>query len=325
VRFVVYGAGAVGGVVGARLFQAGHDVTLVARGEHAQAIARSGLRLESPDGVESLPIPVVESQALSGLGSPSVVLLAVKSQDTAHAIRDLAAAGAAEAVVCLQNGVDNERVALRCFDHVYGICVMLPAAHLEPGVVTSHASPVAGILDIGRYPEGIDERAVGIAAALTGATFISEPRADIMRWKYRKLVMNLGNAVQALCGRVAEGDAILELVNQEAMRCFEAAGINPVTVDEDRVRRADHIQRRPVHGRPRTGGSSYQSLERAQGTIETDYLNGEICLLGRTYGVPTPANAVVQRLANRAAAEHWEPGRMTAAELLEAVTGEGPV
>jgi 2-dehydropantoate 2-reductase len=325
VRFVVYGAGAVGGVVGARLFQAGHDVTLVARGEHAQAIKRSGLRLESPDGVEALPIPVVDSQALRDLSPPAIVLLAVKSQDTAAAVRDLEGAGLAEAVVCLQNGVDNERVALRSFDRVYGICVMLPAAHIEPGVVTSHASPVAGILDIGRYPDGIDERAVAVAAALTGATFISEPRADIMRWKYRKLVMNLGNAVQALCGRVEEGDTVLELVNQEAMRCFEAAGIEPVTVEEDEARRADHIKRRPVAGRPRTGGSSYQSLARGQGTIETDYLNGEICLLGRTYGVATPANAVVQRLANRAAAERWEPGRMTAAELLDAVTGERAV
>ena len=109
-------------------------------------------------------------------------------------------------------------------------------------------------------------------------------------------------------------------MNDEATRCFEAAGIEPVTEEEDRARRADHIKRRPVHGRPRTGGSSYQSLERGQGTIETDYLNGEICLLGRTYGVPTPANAVVQRLANRAAAERWKPGRMTPGELLDAVT-----
>jgi 2-dehydropantoate 2-reductase len=202
---------------------------------------------------------------------------------------------------------------------------MLPAAHLEPGVVTAHASPVTGILDIGRYPAGIDDRAREIATALAGATFISEARSDIMRWKYRKLVMNLGNAVQALCGRIEEGDAVMSLVEQEAARCFDAAGIDLVSVEEDRARRADHIRRLPVPGRPRTGGSSYQSLERGQGTIETDYLNGEICLLGRLHGVPTPANSVVQRLANRAAAERWKPGRMTPAELLEAVTGEAHV
>lgn len=324
-RFLVYGAGAVGGVVGARLFQAGYDVTLVARGEHARAIKQSGLRLESPDAVEALPVPVVDTDSLGQFAGSATVLLAVKSQDTAAAVRDLAAAGLAEAVVCMQNGVDNERTALRSFDDVYGICVMLPAAHFEAGVVTAHASPITGILDVGRYPTGVDERAAEIAVALTAATFISQARADIMRWKYRKLVMNLGNAVQALCGQVEHGDVVVGLVEQEAMRCFEAAAINPVTVEDDRERRADHIQRLPVQGRPRTGGSSYQSLERQQGTIETDYLNGEICLLGRTYGVPTPANAAVQRLANRAAAERWAPGRMTAAELLDAVAGGGAV
>jgi 2-dehydropantoate 2-reductase len=319
VRFLVYGAGAVGGVVGARLHQAGHDVTLVARGEHARVMRESGLRLESPTGTETLPVPVLAPDRLSEFPGRAIVLLAVKSQDTAPALRDLSAAGVVDALVCLQNGVDNERMALRTFDDVYGVCVMLPAAHQEPGVVTTHASPITGILDLGRYPSGLDQRAVDLAAVLGDATFLSEPRADIMRWKYRKLVMNLGNAVQALCGRVGDDDPVVQRLEREAAACFEAAGVDVLSEAEDRARRADHIQRRPVAGRPRSGGSSYQSLERGQGTIETDYLNGEICLLGRRYGVPTPANAAVQRLANQAARERWAPGRLEAAELAAAV------
>lgn len=321
----MYGAGAIGGVVGARLFQAGYDVTLVARGAHATAIRETGLRLESPEGLEVVPIPVVDtgvevdSASSRDYAAGAVVLLAVKSQDTAAALRDLTAHGRAEAVGCLQNGVENERVALRTHDHVYGICVMCPASHLEPGTVTAHASPVTGILDIGCYPDGIDARATEIATALTSATFLSEPRADIMRWKHRKLVMNLGNAVQALCGQVEEDDVVLALIEQEALSCFEAAGIDVATAEEDRARRSDHIRRLPVPGRPRTGGSSYQSLERRQGTIETDYLNGEICLLGRTYGVATPANAVVQRLANETACARRSPGWLSAPELLAAI------
>lgn len=294
-------------------------MTLVARGEHARAIRDHGLRLESPAGVDVLPIPVLESAALIEYPGPAVVLLSVKSQDTAGALRDVAAAGIAEAVVCLQNGVDNERTALRTFDDVYGACVMLPAAHQEPGVVTAHAAPVTGILDLGRYPSGVDEQALAIADALTEATFLCEPRVDIMRWKYRKLVMNLGNAVQALCGQVEDDDPVIERIEQESTACFQAAGIDVVTVEEDRARRAAHIQRRPVAGRPRSGGSSYQSLERGQGTIEADYLNGEICLLGRRYGVPTPANAAVQRLANQAARERWAPGRMSPSQLADVV------
>src|SRR5207302_10080301 len=102
-------------------------------------------------------------------------------------------------VVCLQNGVDNERAALRVFPHVYGICVMCPTGHLEPGVVQAYSTPVTGILDIGRYPSGSDEIAEALAGALRASTFVSEARADIMRWKYAKLLMNLGNAVQATC------------------------------------------------------------------------------------------------------------------------------
>ncbi len=287
----MYGAGAVGGVVGARLFQAGYDVGLVARGAHAAAIRERGLRLESPEGAETRPIPGVDTAAAGAYAEGAVVLLAVKSQDTADALRELGRVSPPDAVVCVQNGVDNERAALRGHDDVYGICVMCPASHLEPGAVTAHASPVTGILDIGRYPAGTGDRAAEIAAALTSATFMSEPRADIMRWKYRKLVMNLGNAVQALCGQVEQDSVVLSLVEGEALACFEAVGIDVATVEEDRARRADHIRRLPVAGRPRTGGSSYQSLERRQGTIETDYLNGEICLLGRMSGVPTPANA----------------------------------
>ncbi len=317
-RFLVYGAGAVGGVVGARLFQAGHDVTLLARGEHAAAIRADGLRLESPDEHVTLPVPVIEALP-ERWPAPTVVLLAVKSQHTRDAVDAISRVGPPAAVCCLQNGVDNERVALRSLAEVYGICVMLPAEHLQPGVVTAHSTPTTGMLDIGRYPTGVDSIAVDVASALSSATFVSEPRADIMRWKYRKLVMNLGNAVQALCGSIESRDTVIDRLETEATACFEAAGIEVASVEEDRARRADHLRIRPVEGRPRAGGSSYQSLERRTGSIEADYLNGEICLLGRLYDVPTPANAVVQRLANEAARLRRPPGWLSESDLLAAL------
>ena len=58
VRFVVYGAGAVGGVIGARLFQHGHEVALIARGPHREAIARAWPAHQSPVEDVTLPIPV---------------------------------------------------------------------------------------------------------------------------------------------------------------------------------------------------------------------------------------------------------------------------
>src|SRR5690606_18048315 len=78
--------------------------------------------------------------------------------------------------------------------------VVCPASHLEPGVVAAHSAPVTGILDLGRYPSSVDDTARALATALQGATFSSEAVPDIMRWKYRKLIVNLGNAVDAVCG-----------------------------------------------------------------------------------------------------------------------------
>jgi 2-dehydropantoate 2-reductase len=70
-----------------------------------------------------------------------------------------------------------------------------------------------------------------------------------------------------------------------------------------------------VAGRPRGGGSSWQSLMRGTGTVEADQLNGEIVLLGRLHGVPAPANDLVRRLVNRAARDRTPPGSLTPAEL----------
>ena len=74
------------------------------------------------------------------------------------------------------------------------------------------------------------------------------------------------------------------------------------------MRRGDLLSLARVGGARRGGGSSWQSLARGLGSIETDYLNGEIVLLGRLHGVPTPANALVQRLADQAARQKARPG-----------------
>ena len=154
-RFVVYGAGAIGGVIGGRLFEHGHDVVLIARGEHARAMRDRGLRLEDPDGSVTLAVPVVEHPSELDLGPDDVVVLAMKTQDTQAALDALdRAAGPPGAVACAQNGVANERMALRRHERVYAICVMCPATHLEPGVVVAGSSPVSGILDLGRLPGG---------------------------------------------------------------------------------------------------------------------------------------------------------------------------
>jgi 2-dehydropantoate 2-reductase len=323
VRVVVLGAGGIGGSIGARLHQAGYDVALIARGAHGEAIREHGLTLETPEERVTLRIPAYAHPREVTWREDDVVVLAAKSQDTEEAARDLYAAAGRIPVVSAQNGVANERTLARWFDEVHGMCVMMPTAHLEPGVVQAHSVAATGILDLGSFPDGTDEVDESVAAALRAARFECVARPDIMRWKYRKLVNNLGNAVQALCGRVLDAEEArdaLDLLTGEAEAVFAAAGIDPVTDQEDDVRRGDHLQLRPIGDQPRAGGSTWQSLTRGSG-VETDFLNGEIALLGRLHGVPTPANERIQALMADAADRRRAPGALGVADLLTALSG----
>jgi 2-dehydropantoate 2-reductase len=312
VRYIVYGAGGIGSVVGGRLFEHGHDVVLIARPAHAEAIAAGGLRIESADGTVAVPVPVVTQPSELTITVTDVVMLAMKSQGTVDAVRTLAGLAPSETpVVSLQNGVANEAIALRRFANVYGICVMCPASYLEPGVVQAFASPTSGVLDIGRFPEGLDDVAVEVAASLASATFSSRAVPDIMRWKYTKLLMNLGNSIQAVGAPGEWLGQVWKQSQEEGEACLRAAGIPFASWEEDRERRGDLTRSREIPGRDRGGGSSWQSLARGTGDIEADYLNGEIVLLGRLHGVGTPVNSLLQRLANDAARRQDPPGQVT--------------
>jgi 2-dehydropantoate 2-reductase len=139
-----------------------------------------------------------------------------------------------------------------------------------------------------------------------------------MGWKHQKLLSNLGNAIEAAAGPEARGGDLHERARAEALACYAAAGVVLPTREEEAERRAALSSVRPVAGEQRRGGSSWQSLARGAGSIEADWLNGEIALLGRLHGVPTPVNSGLQRVANRLAREQREPGSLT----LEALAAE---
>jgi 2-dehydropantoate 2-reductase len=142
-----------------------------------------------------------------------------------------------------------------------------------------------------------------------------------MRKKYTKLLMNLGNAFQAACGDVDGGD-ILTRARAEGVGCYQAAQIDFASEEEDRARRGGLMNMKPIAGQRRGGGSSWQSLARGRTTIEADYLNGEVVLLGALRGVPTPVNRVLQRVANRMAAARLAPGSMSVSDLAVEIAAE---
>lgn len=316
-RYIIYGAGAVGGTIGARLFQSGRDVVVIARGDHGRAIAANGLNFGTPEGWHVLRIPVVDHPAKLTFGNDDVVVLALKSQDTNVALDALETLASPELpIVCAQNGVENERRALRRFANVYGMCVMMAGVHLEPGIVHVHNTPQSGVCDIGRYPRGIDARAEVIAADFRDSSIHSDASDDIMARKYAKLLTNLTNGLEAASGRAALRSSLAERARAEASTVFAAAGIVATRASDARW---DGMSFEAVAGVERIGGSTMQSVARGLPTLETDDLNGEIVLLGRLHGVPTPVNQMLQRLAIRMIAERIAPAGIPLADLEHSV------
>jgi 2-dehydropantoate 2-reductase len=221
------------------------------------------------------------------------------------------------------NGVASEAIALRWFARVIGVCVWMPAVMSAPGEVVVRCGPVRALLHGSRYPaelaDGADAELLETLAGRWGDAAIEVPRPpDVMPWKYRKLLGNMGNAVQALLGE-GNGAEIVQLVCEEALQVYAAAGVVMNSEAEEAACRA-RLVIREVPGAPeQMGGSTWQSLRRGVGTVETDYLNGEIVAMAHRLGRRAPVNAVLTRLLREAAAQGTEPGSMTATDLLELV------
>ncbi|QES47575.1 2-dehydropantoate 2-reductase [Streptomyces venezuelae] len=322
-RYIIIGAGAVGATLGGRLAESGHEVVLVARGAHADALRADGLRLTTAEGTRVHRLPVVTGPAeLGELRADDVLFLGVKTQDALAALdswSDAEVAGGGTAaqrlpVFCLQNGVEGERLALRRFARVYGVCVWLPSTYLQPGTVSALCAPLTGILHLGRAAGGTDPLAGRVAGDLATSGFEAPVVEDVMRWKYAKLLGNLGNAIQAATGPEPDPAkaALLLRAIREAKAAYAAAGIAYATEAEQAAARDGKVNQPPDGVR---GGSSWQSLRRGTGSVEADYLNGEISLLGRLHGVPTPVNEVLRHTANILAREGLPPGAMSIADL----------
>lgn len=314
-RYFIIGAGAVGGLIGARLHLAGHGVIMTARGAHLEAMRRDGLTIRTPKGKEVVRVPVAEHLSDLSIGAEDVVILGLKTQDAALILDDLAAVAHPQAaIVCAQNGVEGERLALRRFDHVYGIYVYCNAVMVDPGAILSYTGDCWAILDIGRYPAGNDGRGKMIAADLNGAGFSSAASDDIMYWKRAKLVLNTMNASQASCESREAAQEFMAMTVDEARRCMAAAGLAFASIEEVRERAKDLVMT-AIDGEISPGGSTFQSLARGNATTEADYLNGEIAMLGRLHGVPTPANAALQALMRRMSREHIPPRSISSDEI----------
>jgi 2-dehydropantoate 2-reductase len=314
-RVVIYGVGAIGGTVAAALALSGQDVIGIARGARLEAIRTNGLLLRSPERTTRAHFPCIADPAEIEFRPDDAIVLTMKTQDTVPALERLRTAGVREQpIFCVQNGVANERFALRRFPEVHGVTVIMPAAISAPAEVSAFSTPRYGIFDIGRYPGGRNRYDDDFANALKAANIATFITDDVMQSKYGKLLLNLGNIVDAAFGLDADLKPFNALLRAEAEAVFAAAGISWRDIGASDPRREQLMRYQPVEGVERSGSSTAQSLARGTGSIETDYLNGEIVLLGRLFGVATPANAYFVDLSARMIRENLKPGAIPPAQ-----------
>jgi 2-dehydropantoate 2-reductase len=338
-RYVIVGAGAIGGGIGARLVQAGLPTVLIARGEHLVAMQRHGLRLRTPREDVTLPVSAVGSIAEVSLGTRDVILLSTKTQQVLDVLPEVAdapvhddhgtvvgRAGELLPVFLATNGVSAEPLAARYVRRVFGVCIWMPAVHLQPAEVIIRGVPMSGILHLGRVPA---EQAVPsdrellteVAADWQRATFDIALPADVMAWKHRKLISNIANVVDALVDDPRAARSVVTAADAEARAVLAAARIPVVDDETEAAARAQGFTVEPVPGLEdtRLGSSTWQSLSRGTGSVETDYLNGEIVRIAHERGLPAPVNALLARLARTVVRDGRGPGSSSADELVEAV------
>ncbi|MEP7456098.1 2-dehydropantoate 2-reductase N-terminal domain-containing protein [Phyllobacterium sp. SB3] len=313
-RIIVFGLGAIGGVVAAQLSLAGHSIIGIARGAQFEAVRRSGLVLLRPDGRKTATFPVHADPAEITFNGGDIVLLAMKGQDTAQALSQLKSAGVVDQpIFCFQNGVANEPAALRFFKNVYGVTVMLPADFERPGEVAAYCVPKTGIFDIGRFPGGIDVAVESLCHVLNSSGFVANARSNVMKSKYRKLLANLHNIIDAAFDTPTETQFYAK-VRAEAEGVLLAAGIE---WDASDASARSEMNMTTIPGQERIGSSTLQSLVRGTGSLETNYLNGEIVLLGRLHNIDTPYNSALCTMSEKLANGQLSPKSAKNMQVLE--------
>jgi 2-dehydropantoate 2-reductase len=295
-RIAVVGAGGVGGWLAARLWAAGADVHVVARGGHLAAIQERGLVLTSPAGDVRAMVDATDDVA--AVGPCDAVLFCVKAYDTDRAAVVLPALCTDRTIVAsLQNGIDNvdrlARVVGRA--HVVGGLALIASAIAEPGMVRHSGGPARVVF--GDLRGAAEARAAELvdACSVPGVDARLSPGIEAALWdKFAFLCALAGTTATT---RLPLGDvracpaswALFGELVAEVFAVARAAGVDVADDAEERqVAFAEGLE-------PHIRASLHHDLVAGR-RIELDALHGTVVRLGAEHGVPTPASGAVHAI-----------------------------
>jgi 2-dehydropantoate 2-reductase len=284
-KIAVMGAGAVGCYYGGMLARAGHDVVLIGRPQHVEAIERQGLRLETQTFDELVRVSAT-TDGSAVLGA-QLVLFCVKSTDTESAAAAIEPHLAPDTLVLsLQNGVDNaDRLRALLPQEVAAAVVYIGTEMAGPGHVKHHGR---GELVIEPSPAS-DE----VARALIAAGVPTDISDNVRGALWGKLILNCAyNALSAITqlpyGRLVKGEGVTAVMRDVVDECLAVAKADGVRIPGD----IDAAVRKIAETVPGQYSSTAQDLARGKRS-EIDHLNGYILRRGEALGVATPANRVL--------------------------------
>ena len=295
-KFAILGAGAVGGYYGAKLWQAGHDVTFIARGAHLAAIRERGLEIRSPSGT-FVARGAAEADT-TRVGQVDCAILATKSYDNATALPALAPMiGAGSTVLTLQNGVDSvdECAAAVGPAAVLGGSAYIATALEAPGLIVqtgTHRRIVFGEVFTGG--EAVSARVAAIRDALAGAEIEVEAVADAKVPLWEKFIYLSPFAAFTGASRLAIGGLwafphVRETFFEACREVERVARAEGVAVAADTIAKIEsYMTSLP----PATRSSLLIDLQQGK-RIEVEALQGSVVRRGRKTGVPTPIHAAL--------------------------------
>jgi 2-dehydropantoate 2-reductase len=295
-RIAVIGAGGVGGWLAARLWAAGAEVQVVARGAHLAAIQAHGLTLTSPMGDVRASVSATDDAA--SIGPCDAVLLCVKAYDTASAAALLPGLCHDTTVVAsLQNGIGNAAELARVLgpERVLGGLVLISSTVSEPGVVLHSGGPARVVLgDLPGSTAGGAERLV-TACSVPGVDARHSDRIEVELWdKFAFLCAVAGTTATTRLplGEIRACAASWSLFAQLVAEVYAVARALGIAVDTD----AEARQVGFAAGlEPHMYASLYHDLVAGR-RIELDALHGTVVRLGVEHGVATPASATVDAI-----------------------------
>ena len=287
-RIAVMGAGAVGCYYGGMLARAGHDVTLIGRPQHVQAVQQNGLRLDTQSFQATVPVRADTEPA--GVAGAGLVLFCVKSTDTVAAAEALAPHLERDTIlISLQNGVDNvDRLRAALPQEVIAAVVYVATEMAGPGHVKHNGR---GDLVIGASASSGE-----IAALFTAAGVPVQVSDNVTGELWAKLIVNCAhNALSAISrmpyGRMVQSEGVPAVMDDVVLECLEVAGAAGVTIPAD-VRKAVPSLALAM---PAQYSSTAQDLMRGKPS-EIDHLNGYVVRTAESFGIRTPVNRVLHTL-----------------------------